>query len=60
MDEEDQFKNMKRSELWMAWTEKPGQKIVPEKRALAALEAAAAGLAFSGADEEKQIDRANI
>jgi glyoxylase-like metal-dependent hydrolase (beta-lactamase superfamily II) len=55
MDEEDQFKNMKRSELWMAWTEKPGQKIVPEKRALAALEAAAAGLVFSGADEEKQM-----
>ena len=55
MDEEAKFKAMDKSELWMAWTEKPGQKIVPEKRALAALGAAAAGLAFSGTEEEKDL-----
>jgi hypothetical protein len=55
MDEEDQFRTMNKTELWMAWTEKPGQKIVPEKRTVAAFEAAAAGLAFSGAEEEMQM-----
>jgi hypothetical protein len=54
-DEDDQFSNMNKSELWLAWTEKPGQKIVPDKRTIAALEAASAGLAFSGGDEEKQM-----
>ena len=48
MDAEEKFRQMKRSELWMAWTEKPGQKIVLENRTLAGLEAAAAGLSFSG------------
>lgn len=55
MDEQDKFKKINKGELWMAWTEKPGQKIVPEKRAIAAFEAAAAGLAFSGMEEEKQM-----
>src|SRR5215470_17187689 len=50
-DEEDQFKQMTKSELWMAWTEKPGQKIVAEKRGLAALEAAAAGLALGASKD---------
>jgi hypothetical protein len=55
MDEADQFESMTKSELWMAWTEKPGQKFVAERRTIAALEAAAVGLAFSGTDEAKQI-----
>jgi hypothetical protein len=54
-DEEDQFEGIEKRELWMAWTEKPGQKIVPEKRTIAALEAAAAGLALSGSEEESQL-----
>ena len=58
MDEEDKFKKLNKGELWMAWTEKPGQKIVPEKRTIAALEAAATRLAFSGLLEEKEMARA--
>ncbi|WP_306602172.1 hypothetical protein [Geothrix sp. 21YS21S-2] len=50
-DEAGRFEAMEKSELWMAWTEKPGQKIVPSSRTLAALEAAARGLAAS-ADPE--------
>jgi hypothetical protein len=56
MDEAEKFERMEKGELWMAWTEQPGQKIVLEKRAVAALEAAATGLAFTGSDdEEKQM-----
>ena len=55
MDEEEKFKKISKGELWMAWTEKPGQKIVPEKRTIAALEAAAIALASSGSDEEQQM-----
>src|SRR5258707_399946 len=55
MDEADVFAEMDKRELWMAWTEKPGNKIVPDKRKLAALEAAASALAFGGSVEEKQM-----
>jgi hypothetical protein len=55
MDEEDRFKKMNKRELWMAWTEQPGQKIVPEKRGLAALEVAARELAHSSGEEEKKL-----
>jgi hypothetical protein len=55
MDEEERFRKMIKRELWMAWTEKPGQKIVSEKRAIAALEAAANGLAQGSDEEEKQL-----
>jgi beta-lactamase superfamily II metal-dependent hydrolase len=55
MDEEEKFKEINKRELWMAWTEGPGQKVVAEKRALAALEVAATKLASSGGEEEKQM-----
>lgn len=52
MDGADKFSAMtEKAELWMAWTEKPGQKVVLEKRTVAALDAAAAGLSASGNDE---------
>jgi len=54
-DGEEQFAAMDKAELWMAWTEKPGQKILPEKRTMAALEAAAAGLGMAGTREEQQM-----
>jgi hypothetical protein len=54
-DEADQFEGMEKSELWLAWTEKPGQKVVPDPRALAALESAANGLASSLSKEEREI-----
>jgi beta-lactamase superfamily II metal-dependent hydrolase len=57
-DEADQFETMEKSDLWMAWTEKPGQKIVPSKRTIAALEAAALGLASSRNIEENQLGEA--
>lgn len=55
VDQEDKFKQIEKGELWMAWTEKPGQKIVPEKRSIAAFEAAAAGLGLSGVEEEREM-----
>jgi hypothetical protein len=54
-DEAEKFEQMEKSELWMAWTEKPGQKIVPAQRTIAALEAAGLGLASSSDREENQI-----
>ncbi|MBZ5614662.1 MAG: hypothetical protein LAO23_11685 [Acidobacteriia bacterium] len=55
MDAAERFQKMTLSELWMAWTEKPGQKIVQEKRSIAGLEAAAAGLAISGESEGDEM-----
>lgn len=55
VDEADKFKGMKKGELWMAWTEKPGQKIVLEKRSIAALQRAADGLALSGTQEGRDM-----
>ena len=55
IDAQSIFRQMELSELWLGWTEKPGQKIVAEKRSLAGLEAAAAGLAFAGDDEQLGI-----
>lgn len=68
-DEAAQFKKIKKSELWMAWTEEPGQEIVAEKRGKKALNAAAAllkkaGLKQRGRDTEallgfsKETDKA--
>lgn len=53
MDAEPRFRAMTKSELWLAWTEQPGQKTLPEKRRLAGLEAGAAALAFTGTKEAK-------
>lgn len=58
VDQEKQFKEMEKGELWMAWTEKPGQKKVLEKRSIAAFEAAAAGMALSRVEEERDMARA--
>jgi len=55
MDAASIFRQMELAELWMAWTEQPEQKVVAEKRSIAGLEAAAAGLAFTGGDEERRM-----
>jgi hypothetical protein len=55
IDEAGRFQNMQKSELWMAWTEKLGQKIVPEKRTLAAIQTAASALAFTQGDDELKM-----
>jgi ribonuclease BN (tRNA processing enzyme) len=55
MDAESLFRQMELSELWLAWTEKPGQKIVVEKRSIVSLEAAAVGLALTGDEEARRV-----
>lgn len=54
-DQAEALEAMAKGELWLAWTEKPGQKIVPTDRSLAALGAAARGLAESPLPEERQV-----
>jgi beta-lactamase superfamily II metal-dependent hydrolase len=55
VDGEEKFKSMDKGELWLAWTEKPGQKILTTKRSLAACEAAVRTLSASTVEEERSM-----
>ncbi len=54
-DNLEEFRKLAKGELWMAWTEDPKQKIISEKKPLAALRETAARMGASSHGEVKAL-----